>query len=683
MPQPLSPKSCEASMSGGLGNRGRGSEARPLALRSRVTPYAVAVGVTALAILVSLLLDLPIDAYAFPLLLATVMVSAWYGGLGPGLVSTLLGATTGTLVSLSPAYSAGGAPSSIVPLAAFLLEALVICGLSTVLRAAQRRAEALAVSEKAARGEVEATAQRLRALQTVTDTALGYLHLDDLLRELIERIRETLAADTVVILLLTEDGQELAVRAAHGLEQELLQGIRIPMGRGIAGRIAAGREPKVFEDMASEEIASPILREKGLTALLGVPLIVEGRTIGVVHVGTLRPRRFGEDEIRLLRLVADRIAIAIDHARLFEAERHARSAAETAERRFRLLVDGVADYALYMLDDAGRVVSWNAGAERVKGYRAEQIIGRHFGIFYSPEDVRRGVPEQVLARAAADGRCEEERWRLRRDGSRFWSSVTVTALRDAEGLLMGFATLTHDLTERRRVAEVRTRLLEQVISAQESEQRRLARELHDETGQSLTSLLVGLRVLEDAATLEEAVARAAELRRLTAQTLDEVRRLARGLRPTVLDDLGLVPALEHYAAEYAESHGIAVDVEARSLDGARLPPAVETTLYRIVQEALTNVAKHAGARTVSIVLQRQRTWVQAIVADDGCGFDVDKALKAEASWTHLGLHGMWERAALLNGSVTIESTPGEGTTVYARLPTGEGRDGADPSPDRG
>jgi PAS domain S-box-containing protein len=656
--------------------------ARPRRALSRVAQYAIAVGITGLAILTSLLLNLPIDSNAFPLLLAAVMVSAWYGGLGPGLVSTLLGATTGTLVSLPPAYSTSGTPD-VVPVGAFLLEAAVICVLSTVLRGARRRAEALAVSEQAARSEVEATAQRLRDLQSVSDTALGHLHLDDLLRELIQRIREALAADTVVILLLTEDGQELAVRAAHGLEQEVLEGIRIPMGRGIAGRIAAGREPRVFDDLASEEISSPVLRAKGLTALLGVPLQVEGRVIGVVHVGTMRPRRFGKDETRLLRLVADRIAIAIDHARLFAAEREARAAAQTAEGRFRLLVDGVADYALYMLDQDGCVANWNAGAERMKGYRAEEIVGRHFAIFYPPGDVRNGVPDQVLARAAAEGRCEEDRWRVRKDGSRFWANVVVTALRDADGRLMGFATLAHDLTERRRAAEIRARLLEQVISAQESEQRRLARELHDETGQSLTSLLVGLRVLEDAAVLDDVRTRAAELRRLTAQTLDEVRRLARGLRPAVLDDLGLVPALEHYATEYAEAHGIAVDVEARSLAGVRLSPTVETTLYRIVQEALTNVAKHAGANTVSIVLRRQPTWVQAIVADDGCGFDVDRAMKAEASWSHLGLHGMWERAALLNGSVTIESTPGEGTTVYARLPIGEMRDGTDPGPDRG
>src|SRR6185503_3458985 len=180
----------------------------------------------------------------------------------------------------------------------------------------------------------------------------------------------------------------------------------------------------------------------------------------------------------------------IDHARLYEAERAARAAAELAEGRFRLLVDGVGDYALYMLDAEGRVASWNAGAERLKGYRADEVLARHFTVFCTPEDAEQGIPALVLDRAAAAGRHEEERWRVRKDGSRFWASLAVTAVRDPDGRLLGFATLTHDLTERRRAAEIRTRLLEQLMSAQEAEQRRIARELHDETGQALTSLLV-------------------------------------------------------------------------------------------------------------------------------------------------------------------------------------------------
>jgi len=191
---------------------------------------------------------------------------------------------------------------------------------------------------------------------------------------------------------------------------------------------------------------------------------------------------------------------------------------------------------------------------------------------------------------------------------------------------------------------------------------------HDETGQLLTSLLVGLRSVQDAGTLQAAQEGAAELRRIATRTLDEVRRLAWGLRPSALDELGLVPALEHYATEYGQSQGITVHVQARGLDRTRLLAPVEITLYRIVQEALTNTAKHAKAESVSIVIQRHPSWVQVIVADDGCGFDVDAALRAPGNWTHLGLHGMRERAALLEGSVTIESAPGEGTTIYARIP---------------
>lgn len=652
-------------------------------IRFQPLPYVVAVAASGLALVMSWLLGPFIDPSDFPLFLGAVMLSAWYGGFGPGFVATALGALAGSDFFLSPQAGLPGLGlHNFVRLGVFVFEALVITSLSTALRSAQRRAEALFVGEQLARAEIEAATQRIRHLQGVTDTALAHLNLDDLLRELLGHIRVLLGADTVVFLLMLEGGRELIVRAAHGLEQEAAQGMRIPVGRGLGGRIAAGRRPMIFEDLSTVEIWSPILREKGLRSLLGVPLMVDGQVIGVVHVGTFRSRRFTEDDTRLLGLLADRIAIAIDHARLYEAERDARAAAETAERRFRLLVDGVQDYAIYLLDREGRVVSWNAGAERLKGYGADEVIGQHFGRFYTSEDCRSGVPQRALAVAEAVGRSEEERWRVRKNGSRFWASVGVTALRDDGGTLVGFATLTHDLTERKRAAEIRARLLEQVITAQEEEQRRVARELHDETGQSLTSLLVGLRAVEDAPTVEAARARAVELRQITARTLDEVRRFARGLRPSALDELGLVPALEHYATEYAQSHAISVDVQARGLDSSRLPAPVETALYRIVQEALTNAAKHAKPQAVSIVIQRHRSTVQAIVTDDGCGFDVDAALRAPSAWTHLGLHGMRERAALLNGSVAIESTPGEGTSIYAWIPLAGGKDGEDPDPHR-
>ncbi len=219
--------------------------------------------------------------------------------------------------------------------------------------------------------------------------------------------------------------------------------------------------------------------------------------------------------------------------------------------------------------------------------------------------------------------------------------------------------------------EVRARLLIQVMSAREEEQRRIARDLHDGIGQSLTSLLLGLCAAAEVPTFAEARARLGELRSITASLLDEVRRLALGLRPSVLDDLGLAAALERYAADYTQAHGIAVDVVAPDLALVRLPAEVETALYRIAQEALTNVLKHAAAKAVSLVVRRElgaSSSVHFTVEDDGRGFDSDALLQAPGTGIGLGLLDIRERAALLNGSVTIESRPGSGTTVHVCIP---------------
>lgn len=222
--------------------------------------------------------------------------------------------------------------------------------------------------------------------------------------------------------------------------------------------------------------------------------------------------------------------------------------------------------------------------------------------------------------------------------------------------------------EIQRKEEVRTRLLERVISAQEEERRRISRELHDETGQSLTSLALGLQALEEVENSEEVKLRAVELRSLVAKTLEEVHLLARGLRPSILDDLGLVAALERYVKGYGAATALHVDFYAQGLDGKRLPPHLETALYRVAQEALTNVAKHAYARNVSVLLERRGQAVVAVIEDDGQGFDVDTIRHFQEDGMGLGLIGIEERVSLLGGTVTVESKPAMGTTVVVEVP---------------
>ena len=216
-------------------------------------------------------------------------------------------------------------------------------------------------------------------------------------------------------------------------------------------------------------------------------------------------------------------------------------------------------------------------------------------------------------------------------------------------------------------------LLDKIMTAQEDERRRISRELHDEIGQSLTSLLVGLRAAEDEARSEGMGARVNDLRKITSTTLQEVQRLAKGLRPSVLDDFGLEEAIARYGAEFSSTYGIEVDVAQHWQSKDRLAPAVETALYRIVQEALTNVGKYAKATTVSILLQQNPAQIRLIVEDDGQGFDVQAVVQKAAAGAHLGLHGMRERTLLLNGSISIESSAGTGTTIYVNIPlTGAG-----------
>ncbi|MBI4509536.1 MAG: PAS domain-containing sensor histidine kinase [Deltaproteobacteria bacterium] len=310
----------------------------------------------------------------------------------------------------------------------------------------------------------------------------------------------------------------------------------------------------------------------------------------------------------------------------------------------------------------------NQAAIRHYGYSREEILRMTVLDIRPPEDIPRLLELLPKALASSEPRMWPGKHR-KKDGTIIHVEVGAQALTFA-GRPARLVTAS-DVTERKQAEVVRRQVLEKVISAQEEERRRIAHGLHDETGQLVASLLVGLRGVESAPTLEAARAKTGELRRIAARTLEEVQRLARGLRPGALDDLGLQDALKRQAAEFRDNQGIPVDLHVSLPDGHRLPPLVETALYRIVQEALTNTAKHAAAKMVSIVLQRTASAVNLVVEDDGCGFDTGMLQSGARTSRHLGLHGMRERASLLSGRFSIESRPMGGTAVYVTLPVEE------------
>jgi PAS domain S-box-containing protein len=269
----------------------------------------------------------------------------------------------------------------------------------------------------------------------------------------------------------------------------------------------------------------------------------------------------------------------------------------------------------------------------------------------------------ALLEPAGEGRTTGEITVRAGDGTPVPVSVTFAPLRLAGSAhASGVIGVVVDATERKHQETLRTRLIEQVMTAQDQERERIARELHDETGQSLTALLVGLRTIEGAGTMAEVVDLAQQLRQVAARTMRDVGRLARGLHPSVIDELGLAVAVTRHVQEFARLHGIAQETRIEGLEADHHLPPVQTTIYRMLQEALTNVAKHAGARRVTVRLKRDDTFIELEVRDDGVGFTPG------VNHRGLGLQSMQERAALLGGAVQIVSAQGRGTTITARFP---------------
>ncbi|MBK8023692.1 MAG: HAMP domain-containing protein [Chloroflexi bacterium] len=250
----------------------------------------------------------------------------------------------------------------------------------------------------------------------------------------------------------------------------------------------------------------------------------------------------------------------------------------------------------------------------------------------------------------------------------FSRQVTRWANDEIGDLAEAFNVMTRSLARAAKLSSERESLRQHyirgVITAQEDERKRIARELHDSTSQSLTSLLVGLRNLEESPDLNTLHSRIEDIRKVVNHTLDEVHALAWQLRPNVLDDLGLEAALGRYIDDYQRRYGIQVDFVARGLD-ERLPPALETSLYRMIQEGLTNIARHAQAKNASVLLEQRLTVIRVIIEDNGVGFDADAQSYSQKS---LGLQGIRERTQLFGGKLIIESQPGAGASLFIEIP---------------
>ena len=340
--------------------------------------------------------------------------------------------------------------------------------------------------------------------------------------------------------------------------------------------------------------------------------------------------------------------------------------AKTVES-FRLMVSRVEDYAIYLLDPKGNVASWNEGAQRAKGYSADEIIGKHVSTFYTAEDRKIGHANELLAKAERDGRVEEEGWRVRKDGTRFWADVVITALRDDRGRLVGFGKVTRDLTERREAEIALSELAGRLLQMQDDERRRIARDLHDSTSPLITSLQARLYAARQKARANDPV---------LADQLDDalgnaegiasvVRTVSSLLHPPLLDEGGLLPSLKWYLEAYGKRTGVRIEtILPKTMP--RLPQEIEITLFRVVQEATTTLMRHVGAQRASVNLEKDAKLILTIRLDAALPQQLLDA-KVSRGEMQVGIAGMRERLRQLGGTFEITGNATE-TVVTATLP---------------
>lgn len=548
-------------------------------------------------------------------------------------------------------------------------------------------------------------AHQLGRLQELTDAALGHLELEQLLNALLVRTKTLLDVDTCAILLLDREANELVARAAVGIEQEVEQGVRIPVGKGFAGRVAAGRQPVVLPDVDHADVLNPLLREKGIKSLLGVPLLVHGDVVGVLHVGSLVERDFAPNELELLQLAADRAAIAIEHARVFEAERAARTKLER--------VQAVTDIALahleldellhVLLPRIRDILQTDTCAVLLLDEEHNELVARSaVGLEEEVEQgVRIPVGQGFAGRIAASGEAvildnvaEADVFNpiLREKGIASMLGVPLLAQGRAIGVLhVGTLTprkFTRDdeellllVAERVAVAIERARLHEELILLDELRMNFVAIASH-ELRTPAASVYGAVATLAergaelDPETREELLQIAYEqgdrLSRLLDQLLDLSRLDSRSIRvsprPIVLQSV-----LSKIARE-AVPQGTPLDVDVPDDLAVIADPLV---LDRVVSNLLANAVRHGEPPVVLAAEQRDRH-IRISVTDNGEGVPEDlrprlferfeRATDVPGSGLGLAIARAYARA---HGGDLVYDEAGEGARFEVVIPRGQ------------
>jgi PAS domain S-box-containing protein len=406
-------------------------------------------------------------------------------------------------------------------------------------------------------------------------------------------------------------------------------------------------------------------------------ILQEGATSGTMLIQT----RSGEHRVleyyNSLRTEGVEAPIVRGIGRDITEARSSERALRESEERYRELFENSKD-AFYVHDINGIYTSVNRAAEKLSGYTREQIVGKHFSEFMAPEHARQ-VQRQLQKKLESSGETTYDIEMITKKGRHVPVEISSRLIVE-NGVPVGVQGCVRDISERKKAQEATRNYSRRVIEAQEAERRRISRELHDQVGQILTAVKMNLHALQHKCTQPEILMSINDNLKVIDEAVDQIRDLSVDLRPLLLDDLGLVVALRWYLGRQTRNLGIPAKFVSGSLDeDDRFSSELETACFRIVQEGVTNIVRHARATRISVRLERVVSDLILLITDDGAGFDA-RLIRTGSGMATLGLRGMEERAQAVGGTITIDSAPALGTEICARFPIkGEKRRDAESS----
>jgi len=510
--------------------------------------------------------------------------------------------------------------------------------------------------------------ERLSSLSSLSTLLAKPLEPEHTLRIAIDRIINIMGVDIGLVFLLNRRSNELVLTAYEGISPQLAQNV---------GNI---RFDDVFNGQAAETVEEvrttsthvlgqlrKLTSDEEIQAQLSVPIRTRGLIIGFFWIATRRKQEFSRDDIDLLTAIGNEIGIALENVQLYQAQLETTKQLETSERKFKDLFEKAHD-AIWVHDMDGNITSANDASAKLTGYKLDELHRMNVKSFLSKESLRlaKKIRTKLLNEELVTQPYEQKL--IAKQGAESTLRLSTNVIK-VDGKPVGFQNIARDVTDQRRMEENLNFYLQHITQAQEEERKRMSRELHDSTAQNLIAMIRQLGdFLQDKAGLNmDDIRLLWGLHEELRSVLQEVRQFARDLRPSILDDLGLLPSLEWLCSEMEKVSRI--DIKLQVAGSVRRSSAeVELMIFRIIQEALRNVVRHSSASQALVTVAFNERFTKMTIEDNGEGFVLPKNIIDLSRLGKLGLAGMQERVRLLSGKLRVESKLDKGTKVVVEVP---------------